>query len=461
MKVIRYVVHFAALAVSAALFWLVRDFHLSLWISNINLFHYGAIGLLHATSLVISLRGQRTLTRALGFIALATALSAFTPFLGLFGSVIWFPLAGVLREKDLSADAILVTGSAIGAAGYWLLTQQFWLKSLRLASLVWTVAICVTSTLLVGLTLRMFGGYDRGVAKIEPDSISPILTAAWWLAFSTSLYLGEAREDAAKSKQGVVNASLVLSVLVFWLPLLLVIWSLAAVLWAPLDALTMALPQRVRNTVSAQLVAGSHFEAKDFPVAKRAVKLDPANEDAWTKLCSASVRDGTDLDRAMEACSRAAVMTDNLFHAQVIAEAYEQAHQPCLGLPVLKKTMGEESVSDISPIFSVGRLEATCGQMEDAERHLRAVVRLRVEDLRPFNWEDRPPTAGEKSDTYENSSRLSLSEARQNLSSLLTLRKKDEEALLVCRAALGAELARCTCHFTPRAGVACDFPGAR
>lgn len=239
-------------------------------------------------------------------------------------------------------------------------------------------------------------------------------------------------------------------------PLLLVVWYLLAVTWAPMDALTMALPQGVRNTISKELVVRANFDAKGFPAAKRAAKLSPDSEDAWTMSCATGVSAVNAMDVALEACSRAASMTDSFFHAQVIAEAYEEADRPCDGLPVLRKTMGEESVSNISPVFSVGRLEVTCSQMEAAEEHLRTVVRLREEYLRPFNWEDRPPGAEGKPDTYEKAFRLYLSEARQNLSALLTLRHKDEEAFHVCRSALGTELKRCTCRFTPREGVACD-----
>jgi hypothetical protein len=39
--------------------------------------------------------------------------------------------------------------------------------------------------------------------------------------------------------------------------------------------------------------------------------------------CATGVRDATDIEGALKACSRAASMAENLFHAQVIAEAYE------------------------------------------------------------------------------------------------------------------------------------------
>jgi hypothetical protein len=462
MRPIRYGIHFTTLAVAAVIFWLVRDVRLPLWISNFNFFDYALMGALHATSIVVSLRGRRTALRALGFITLATALSAFAPFMGLIGSVVWVPFADILREKDLIADAILVTGSAIGASGYWLLVQLFWFRVFRRAGWFWTVAFCVTSTLLVGLTLQVFDGYDRGVAKIDPDAISPIYTLGWWFAFSTSLYWVETTEHA--SGLNGFQLGLMRKVLIrlgVALPMMLVVWYLAALWWAPMDDVTMALPQRVRNSISRELAARAAFGAKGFPAARRAVKLNPANEDAWTMVCATGVRDGTDMEGALKACSHAESMTDTQFHAWIIAEAYEEAHRPCEGLPVLKKTMGQEEVNNISPIFSVGRLEATCGEMENAEIHLRAVVRLREEDLRSNNWEDRPPGADGNPDTYEKTFRLSLSEARQNLSSLLTLRHKDAEAFDVCRSALGIELKRCACRFMPREAVACDFSATK
>ena len=244
------------------------------------------------------------------------------------------------------------------------------------------------------------------------------------------------------------------------LPLLLVFWYVAAVRWAPMDSLTMAMPKAVRNVVSQALVDRAHFEAKGFPAARRATELNPTSEDAWTMYCATGARDRSDIGGTLRACSRAESMNVisayPAFHAQVIAEAYEDAGSPCDGLPILRKTMGEEKINNISPVFDIGRLEATCGQMNEAEEHLRAVVRLREEDLRSNNWEDRPPGSDVAPDTYEKAFRLYLSQARQNLSSLLTLRHEDTEALQVCRAALGLELTHCSCEFKPRNGVACS-----
>jgi hypothetical protein len=248
-------------------------------------------------------------------------------------------------------------------------------------------------------------------------------------------------------------------------PLLVVVLYFAAVWWAPTDSLTMAMPKAIRNTISQALVRKADFEAKGFPAARRATKLDPASEDAWTMYCATGARDRSDVGGALQACSRAASMNAvsdyPAFHAQVIAEAYEEMGRPCDGLPILRKTMGEEKVNNISPVFDVGRLEVTCGQIDKAEEHLRAVLRLRKEDMLSNHWEDRPPGPDDPPNSYEKEFRLYLSTARQNLSALLTLRRQDEEAFQLCRAALGLQLSQCSCQFRPRNGVACSTSSAK
>jgi hypothetical protein len=210
MKAIRYGLHFAILTVAAVIFWLAKDLHLPYWISNFDFFQYALMGALHSTCIVVSLRDHRAThpviafpIYALCFIMLVSILSAATPILGLWGSIVWAPLADILGEKHLGGSAIFLTGSAIGASGYWLLVRLFWLKSLRRADWLKTVSLCVTATLLAELALRMFDGYVRGVAKLNAAIISPIFTVAWWFAFSISLYWSEISERANKSTQPV------------------------------------------------------------------------------------------------------------------------------------------------------------------------------------------------------------------------------------------------------------------
>jgi hypothetical protein len=460
---IRYRLHFTLLLLAFAAFCAVIGPYTQSGTPYTS-FMFGFMGFLHATCISASLRtrSSKQAAKAILFVTLATVLSYLVPTLAVYSSFLLTPILERIPDNRFNFLYLYLPGSAIGASGYWLLVRLFWVRALRLADWLKTVLLCMTATLVSTVACEL-------VLHRYPLLFFPIVTAVWWCLFSTSIYWSESGYSASAdrairscaSKAGLMRKELIgLGVSLVSVPFLLVVWYLAAVRWAPMDTLTMALPQGVRNTISYALVARANFDAKGFPAAKRAVKLNPSSEDAWTMSCATGVSAGYDMEGALEACSRAASMTNMMFHAQVIAEAYEEAHRPCDGLPVLKKTMGEEEVSNISRIFSVGRLEVTCGQMEAAEKHLRAVVRLRAEDLRPFNWEDRPPGADGPPDSYEKAFRLYLSEARQNLSALLTLRHKDEEAFHVCRSALGTELKRCSCHFTPRNGVACDSSAA-
>jgi hypothetical protein len=210
MKMIRYGLHFATLTVAGVTYWLAKDLYLPYWISSFDFFHYALMGALHAACIVISLRDHRVThpiisfpIYALCFVILATLLSAVTPILGLWGSMVWAPFGDILRENHLGGYPIFLTGSAIGASGYWLLIRLFWLKSLRRADWLRTTLLCVAATSLAGLALSMFGGYVRGVANLNADIISPTLTVAWWFAFSISLYWSESNEQANTPAQAV------------------------------------------------------------------------------------------------------------------------------------------------------------------------------------------------------------------------------------------------------------------
>jgi hypothetical protein len=126
------------------------------------------------------------------FIALVTAMGALTPILGLWATIIWTPLGDAFAAR-VGPALIFVTASAIGASGYWLLMRFFWMRTLRRRDWLKTMSLCVTATLLAVCFLEMFGGYKRGVAKLDHALFYPILTVAWWFAFSISLDWSEAK----------------------------------------------------------------------------------------------------------------------------------------------------------------------------------------------------------------------------------------------------------------------------
>jgi hypothetical protein len=209
MRSIRYSLHFPLLIVALVVFWSAEGIHFPVWISNFDFFQFGLMGVLHATALVVSLRDRKADNPliALCFIALAGVWSAATPILGLLGSIVWTPVVRApfmerLRPTDIGFVFIFLTGSAIGAAGYWLLVRLFWLRSLRRVDCLRTMALCVAATLLAFAAIEV-------LPKNAPDRVtSLILTAAWWFAFSISLYWGEMSAYPGSAAEAMAGASL-------------------------------------------------------------------------------------------------------------------------------------------------------------------------------------------------------------------------------------------------------------
>lgn len=209
MKSIRYRLHFSLLIVALLVFWLLEGIHFSISVSNFDFFQFGLMGVLHATALVVSFRDRKANNPfiALCFIMLAGFWSAATPMVGLWGSIAWTPivrapLSESLRSSDIGFAIIFLTGSAIGAAGYWLLVRLFWLKSLRRVDCLRTVALCVGATLLALSAIEV-------LPKNVPVRVTwLILTAAWWFAFSISLYWSEMSGYASRSAEAMASAGL-------------------------------------------------------------------------------------------------------------------------------------------------------------------------------------------------------------------------------------------------------------
>lgn len=196
MRAIRYSLHFPLLIVGLFLLWLAQDVDLRVRVGGANPSHCLLMGVLHATSIVVSLRNHRanSLVLALSFIALAAVWSGATPILALWSTALSHFHDGTFIVLTM------VIGSAIGSAGYWLLVRLFWLKSLRRADCFRTVALCVAATLLsfaVGMLDQRGGG----------DITSLLSLAAWWFAFSASLYWGEISRHTNERTSAMASVS--------------------------------------------------------------------------------------------------------------------------------------------------------------------------------------------------------------------------------------------------------------
>jgi hypothetical protein len=284
MRSIRYGLHFSLLIVAAFIFWLLKDVHFPVWFSDFNSFHYGLMGVLHATALVVSLRERKANhpIATLCFIALASVWSAATPILGLWGSVVWIPirwtpLAEILRSSDFGFVLFFLTGSAIGAAGYWLLVRLFWLKSLGRADCLRTVALCVAATLLVTVASHVVSAkmdFKLKRPEVWANGSELLVTVAWWFAFSLSLYWSENRTKAPSREIAFTIAAFVLALgLVMWL---LVLSS------SPLNRVAQADAARLSDL---KTIAGAlHFDWEHAQDKSLAWKAPAALKDLPTAL---------------------------------------------------------------------------------------------------------------------------------------------------------------------------------
>jgi hypothetical protein len=169
MTTINYPRHFALLALGAILVFASRQRPVDISVFLVS------NGFLHASALVLALKGPATWLRRAIFAAIAAGLSASVLY-----TAIVLPPAGYHFVGFSFA-------SAIGAGAYWCLVRSFWLRELTTVSLLRAVVLCAA------VTLAWETATDFSLSLMGDPLISTVHTLCWWLAFSFSLYLGGAR----------------------------------------------------------------------------------------------------------------------------------------------------------------------------------------------------------------------------------------------------------------------------
>ena len=135
------------------------------------LFACAANGMLHATSVVASLRAPTTTLRRLLFVALAAGLSIMSLYVGIIALV----ALSILPDSQ-RLPAVVVIASMCGAVTYGSLVRIFWVRGIRPRVILGLAAVCSGATLI---------GY---IVKLRFDwSGTWWLAAIWWLAFSLCL----------------------------------------------------------------------------------------------------------------------------------------------------------------------------------------------------------------------------------------------------------------------------------
>ena len=196
MKVIRYTVHFAYLAVAATILIIVAPLSTPVWVDRFT-FYFALDGLLHAVALVLALNVRGAYLRRFSFAVITAVVSAGVPIFGLSLS----RLTGLDGTPALLSA--LAMGSAGGASVYWALVRLFWIRGLTASSLFRTVGLCVGATI-ISFTLAVVVT-QRG--KSPSTFADAIPTIGWWIAFSLSLYFAERSGATANQRLGGIDIS--------------------------------------------------------------------------------------------------------------------------------------------------------------------------------------------------------------------------------------------------------------
>jgi hypothetical protein len=135
------------------------------------LFACAAHGVLHATTVVTSLRASTTALRRVLFVALAAGLSIMALYVGIIALV----ALSILPDSQ-RLPAVVVIASMCGAITYGSLVRIFWVRGMRPRVILGLAAVCSGATLI---------GY---ILKLRFDwSGTWWLAAIWWLTFSLCL----------------------------------------------------------------------------------------------------------------------------------------------------------------------------------------------------------------------------------------------------------------------------------
>lgn len=191
MQAIRYKVHFLTLIPAAIAFCLIMKLGDAIRPPYGFFLIFGAMGVLHAASLVISLsdRSAVTFTKTVTFMTVVGVLSILT----VFSPFLLLPILSVEKTPHLNESVriflVLAGGSAFGASAYWLLLRLIWLKSRRFVNLITTIALCSATTVVSWLGAGTMTVRARDIAELVP-------TFGWWVGFSFSLFIGDLRWSA-------------------------------------------------------------------------------------------------------------------------------------------------------------------------------------------------------------------------------------------------------------------------
>jgi hypothetical protein len=175
---------------------------------------------------------------------------------------------------------------------------------------------------------------------------------------------------------------LAVAVGVLSLPLIFVLWLLAAVRLPKLDAMTVQMPDSVRSTVANAALENVKAGKGWLPGLKRVIALDPHNVKAWDRLCSWD-SNNEDGPKGMKDCQIALSLDDSAFNWDNLGEFQEKAGHECAAEDSYTKASSRGSSGTYyGYVEHLGRASLLCGKNYDARAGLAAAIDLEGRSLK-------------------------------------------------------------------------------
>ena len=169
-----YARHFRLLAVGVAVLFLFTRWDL---FNDPLLTTFGLSGAIHACALVLSLRTSQTLLRKCLFVAIGTALSIFTLYVGIAGLVLFAVVPGNARLYMVLGLCALSGGMTYGT-----LIRLFFMPKFS-SRLILAIAVACLAAATIAFFVRGYWQFLEGWW----------FAATWWFAFSGALWFFDVR----------------------------------------------------------------------------------------------------------------------------------------------------------------------------------------------------------------------------------------------------------------------------
>ena len=212
-------------------------------------------------------------------------------------------------------------------------------------------------------------------------------------------------------------------------PLVLTILLLLAVKWPKMDAVTLHMPMRVRASLSQVITEGATFSRDDYPVVRRAIRLNPENPSAWHHLCG--MFDASDPELTpMEACRMDVKLNDSDAFAHRNLGELQLHRTPCIAEQSYARAVAlDASISEFKRNLGLARLR--CGHMATAKEAIDAAYEQDMKD-------QEDSSSGSNSGTY-----LDLDHELRAV--FFSMQHEDQKALVECRFVIADPSLSCTC----------------